>query len=62
MERSDRVNFSSTVKKTEMPFTNVWSEDISFRRVTSWIRASKKDFELVKEIGMQETGILGKLF
>ena len=32
MERSDSVNFSSTVKKTEMPFINVWSEDISFRR------------------------------
>ncbi|MBR2561524.1 MAG: 2-isopropylmalate synthase [Eubacterium sp.] len=30
----------------------------SFPEVTSWIRASKKDFELVKEIGMPETGIL----
>ena len=58
MERSDSVNFFSTVRKTEMQFINVWSEDISFRRVTSWIRASKKDFELVKEIGMKETGIL----
>lgn len=29
-----------------------------FPEVTSWIRASKKDFELVKEIGMKETGIL----
>ena len=26
--------------------------------MTSWIRASKKDFELVKEIGLKETGIL----
>ena len=26
--------------------------------VTSWIRANKNDFELVKEMGMQETGIL----
>ena len=26
--------------------------------VTSWIRANKKDFELVKEIGLTETGIL----
>ena len=25
---------------------------------TSWIRASKKDFQLVKDIGMKETGIL----
>ncbi|MBO7403139.1 MAG: 2-isopropylmalate synthase [Lachnospiraceae bacterium] len=29
-----------------------------FPEVTSWIRASKKDFELVKSLGMKETGIL----
>ena len=29
-----------------------------FPAITSWIRASKKDFELVKEIGLKETGIL----
>ena len=29
-----------------------------FPEVTSWIRANKKDFEFVKEIGMKETGIL----
>jgi len=29
-----------------------------FPEVTSWIRASKKDFELVKEIGLKETGLL----
>lgn len=29
-----------------------------FPEVTSWIRASKKDFEIVKEIGLKETGIL----
>ena len=29
-----------------------------FPEITSWIRASKKDFELVKEIGLKETGIL----
>ena len=29
-----------------------------FPEVTSWIRASKKDFQLVKDIGMKETGIL----
>lgn len=29
-----------------------------FPEVTSWIRASKKDFEMVKEIGVKETGIL----
>ena len=30
----------------------------AFPEVTSWIRASKKDFELVKEIGLKETGVL----
>lgn len=30
----------------------------NFPEVTSWIRASKKDFELVKDLGMKETGIL----
>ncbi len=29
-----------------------------FPEITSWIRASKKDFELVKEIGLKETGLL----
>lgn len=29
-----------------------------FPEVTSWIRASKKDFELVKQVGLKETGIL----
>ena len=29
-----------------------------FPEVTSWIRASKKDFELVKDLGLKETGIL----
>lgn len=29
-----------------------------FPEITSWIRASKKDFELVKDLGLKETGIL----
>lgn len=29
-----------------------------FPEVTTWIRASKKDFELVKSVGIKETGIL----
>jgi isopropylmalate/homocitrate/citramalate synthase len=32
--------------------------DYAYPEVTSWIRASKKDFELVKSIGLKETGIL----
>lgn len=29
-----------------------------FPEITSWIRASKKDFQLVKDLGLKETGIL----
>lgn len=29
-----------------------------FPEITTWIRASKKDFQLVKDIGIRETGIL----
>ena len=29
-----------------------------FPEITTWIRASKKDFELVKSIGIKETGVL----
>jgi len=29
-----------------------------FPEITSWIRASKEDFKLVKQLGMKETGIL----
>ncbi len=29
-----------------------------FPEITTWIRASKKDFELVKNIGIKETGVL----
>lgn len=29
-----------------------------FPEITTWIRATKKDFELVKNIGIQETGVL----
>ena len=31
---------------------------LEFPEVTSWIRANRKDFELVKEMGIKETGIL----
>jgi len=31
---------------------------LEFPEITSWIRATEKDFQLVKEMGLQETGIL----
>lgn len=32
-----------------------------FPRITSWIRANKKDFELVKQMELEETGILASV-
>ena len=32
--------------------------DLRFPQITSWIRANKEDFRLVKDLGIQETGIL----
>lgn len=32
--------------------------DYQFPEITTWIRATKKDFELVKSIGVKETGVL----
>ncbi|MBR5514818.1 MAG: 2-isopropylmalate synthase [Clostridia bacterium] len=31
---------------------------LEFPEVTSWIRANEKDFELVKDLGLKETGVL----
>jgi isopropylmalate/homocitrate/citramalate synthase len=31
---------------------------LKFPQITAWIRATKKDFKLVKEMGLKETGIL----
>ena len=32
--------------------------DLKFPEITSWIRANKEDFRLVRELGLKETGIL----
>ena len=34
------------------------SLDLKFPEITSWIRASKEDFKLVRDLGIKETGIL----
>ncbi len=45
-------------KKDQEAVYKCLEKDYRFPEVTSWIRASKKDFELVKSIGVKETGIL----
>ena len=32
--------------------------DLKFPQITSWIRATKEDFKLVRDLGIKETGIL----
>ena len=32
--------------------------DLKFPEITSWIRANKEDFKLVKDLGIRETGVL----
>ena len=45
-------------KKDRIALEKCLSLDLKFPQITSWIRASKEDFRLVKDLGIQETGIL----
>lgn len=45
-------------KKDQEAVYRCLEKGYEFPQITSWIRASKKDFQLVKEIGLEETGIL----
>ncbi len=56
--RIRRPNFSCTARKDRDAVEKCMERGYKFPEVTSWIRASKKDFQLVKDMGMKETGIL----
>lgn len=45
-------------KKDQEAIYKCLEKDYKFPEITSWIRASNKDFELVKSIGIKETGVL----
>lgn len=45
-------------KKDREAIEKCMSLDLKFPEITSWIRASKEDFRLVRELGIKETGIL----
>ena len=45
-------------KKDQQAVYKCLEKGYEFPEVTTWIRASKKDFELVKSVGIKETGIL----
>ena len=45
-------------KKDREAIEKCMSLDLKFPEITSWIRASKEDFRLVRDLGLKETGIL----
>ena len=45
-------------KKDQQALAKCMERGYQFPEITTWIRASKKDFQLVKDIGIPETGIL----
>lgn len=45
-------------KKDREAIEKCMSLDLQFPEITTWIRASKDDFRLVKDLGIRETGIL----
>ena len=45
-------------KKDREALEKCMSLDLKFPEITSWIRANKEDFKLVKELGIRETGVL----
>ena len=45
-------------KKDRQAVEKCMELDLKFPEITSWIRASKEDFRLVRDLGIKETGIL----
>ena len=45
-------------KKDRQALEKCMELDLKFPEITSWIRASKEDFKLVRDLGIRETGIL----
>ncbi|MBE6958499.1 MAG: 2-isopropylmalate synthase [Ruminococcaceae bacterium] len=45
-------------KKDRLALEKCMELDLKFPEITSWIRASKDDFRLVRDLGIKETGIL----
>ena len=45
-------------KKDRIALEKCMELDLKFPEITSWIRASKDDFRLVKDLGLKETGVL----
>lgn len=53
-----QTEFFLYTKKDRDAVERCLERNYKFPEITGWIRASKKDFELVKEMGIKESGIL----
>lgn len=56
--RIRQTEFFIYSKKDREAIERCMALDLKFPEITTWIRASREDFRLVKELGVQETGIL----
>ncbi|MBE5817367.1 MAG: 2-isopropylmalate synthase [Clostridiales bacterium] len=53
-----QTEFFAYSKKDREAIDKCMAKGYKFPEITTWIRASKEDFKLVKDIGIKETGIL----
>ena len=53
-----QTEFFAYSKKDREAIEKCQSMDLKFPEITTWIRAKKEDFALVKSLGIKETGIL----
>lgn len=53
-----QTEFFAYSKKDQEAIYKCMEQGVEFPEVTTWIRATKKDFELVRNLGVRETGIL----
>ena len=56
--RIRQTEFFIYSKKDREAIERCMALDLKFPEITTWIRASREDFRLVKELGVRETGIL----
>ena len=56
--RIRQTEFFIYSKKDREAIERCMALDLKFPEITTWIRASREDFRMVKELGVRETGIL----
>jgi len=53
-----QTEFFAYSQKDQQAIYKCMEQGFDFPEITTWIRATKKDFKLVKDLGVKETGIL----